>query len=137
MLGHSTEISVPARFSALPALIAHIEQQAQRAGIGLKCQQRMQLVIEELFANTIRHGYRKECEAPVHLQVTCTEKQCRLRYSDNAPPFDLLHAPTAPTNPDQIGGAGLKLIRHLTNSIRVQNTAEGNSLELIVERLKN
>ena len=107
--------------------------QAREAGISPDCQQRMQLVIEELFANTINHGHGSECDAPVRLAVFFQARRCRLLYRDSAPPFNLLQTPSANPLPAQIGGVGIHLIRRLTKSVRYLESAEGNRLELTFE----
>ena len=55
---------------------------------------RLQIVVEELFSNTIKYGYGGECERPVHLRLRCSPR-VELVYQDAAPPFD----PTAWRDP--------------------------------------
>jgi len=126
-----SEITVPARFAALPELLGHLCRQARAAGIGDACQQRMQLVVEELFANTIHHGLGGECDAPVRLAVACADGSCRLHYSDSAPPFDPMQAPLSGTALDRPGGVGIAMVRRLSDSILYRRVAGNNFLDIV------
>ena len=125
------EITVPARFTALPELLGHLCREAQVAGIGDACQRRMQLVVEELFANTIHHGFGGECDAPVRLAVACADGRCRLHYSDSAPRFDPMQVPLLGPAFDKPGGVGIAMIRQLSDSISYRRAADNNFLELV------
>lgn len=124
------EIVVSARFAALPQLLGCLNRQVESAGIGSACQLRMQLVVEELFANTIHHGHGGECDASVRLSVSCDGDGCRLHYHDSAPAFDPLQAETQPPSPGRLGGAGLHLLRRLIDSGTYRRTETGNLLQL-------
>lgn len=91
----------------------------------------MQLVVEELFANTIHHGLGGECDAPVRLAVACADGSCRLHYSDSAPRFDPMQAPVLSASPDRPGGVGIVLVRQLSDTIRYRRLPDGNCLELV------
>ncbi|MGB4674354.1 MAG: ATP-binding protein [Azovibrio sp.] len=79
---------------------------------------RLQLVTEELFLNTLQHGYGQACDAPIELSLTEEAGQVRLTYSDRAPAFDPRSQP-ARQNPEQ-AGAGLALICQLPDELDYQ-----------------
>lgn len=129
MPAHSTEISVPARYAALPELMAWLERSAATLAIGAADAQRLQLIVEELLTNSIRHGHGGECDAAIDLCLGLNDGRPALRYSDDARPFD----PTAalpPAEPDAIGGLGLPLIRGLCRSLRYERRAGRNHITL-------
>jgi anti-sigma regulatory factor (Ser/Thr protein kinase) len=90
---------------------------------------RLQIVVEELFSNTIKYGYGGECERPVRLRLRCAPP-VELVYEDAAPPFD----PTAwrenPTPRGGVGRKGIVLVLGLAESVRYERTGEGNRLTL-------
>ena len=51
---------------------------------------RLRLVLEELFTNTVRHGYREESDAPVRIALAMIERHVAVEYSDSAQPYDPL-----------------------------------------------
>lgn len=79
---------------------------------------RLQLVAEELFLNTLQHGYGQPSDAPIELSLTEEAGQVLLTYSDQAPAFDPRSQPTPP-NPEQ-AGAGLSLICQLPDQVDYQ-----------------
>jgi anti-sigma regulatory factor (Ser/Thr protein kinase) len=49
---------------------------------------RTNLVVEELFMNTVQHGHRGGSDAPVWITLEGDMGHVRLIYEDNAPPFN-------------------------------------------------
>lgn len=133
MSEHTTEISLPARQENLAALLAWVEEQAQRAGMD-GAGGRIRLVVEELFINTVRHGYGGETDAPVSLSVTADAVGIRMRYRDCAPPFDLTAADPLPPDGARLGGVGLNLVRQLADACRYCYDEGCNRVELEFRR---
>lgn len=126
---HSTEISVPARYAALPELMAWLARHAAALAIDAADAQRLQLIVEELLTNTIRHGHAGECDAAIGIRLDRHDGRPALHYSDEARPFD----PTAElpaAAPDAIGGLGLTLIRGLCRKLHYERRGERNCIEL-------
>jgi len=97
MPAHSTEISVPARYAALPELMAWLTRHAAELAIDAADAQRLQLIVEELLTNTIRHGHKGECDAAIGIRLDRHEGRPALSYSDTARPFDpTVDATTSP-----------------------------------------
>jgi len=130
----TSEMSVSARFAALTELMQWLEREANM----LESDQvkRMQLVTEELFANSINHGYGTECDATISLVLNIDAERVNLIYRDSAKPFDLLSAQPLPASTDRIGGIGLNLIRALASAIRYQYKNGHNIIELDFSRDK-
>jgi len=93
---------------------------------------RLQIVVEELFSNTIKYGYGGECERPVHLRLRCSPR-VELIYQDAAPPFDptawLATAQPAALE-GRVGRQGLPLIFGLAEIVRYERLRGGNRLTL-------
>ena len=88
MTAHSTDIFVSARYAELPGLLASVAEQAAGLGVAADDSLRLQLVVEELFINTISHGHRGDSEGRVSLTLGRKNGGLTLRYEDDAPPFD-------------------------------------------------
>ncbi len=101
-----------ARFNQLPALLAVAGAACDAAGMTAMARHRVELVLEEAFSNSIRHGYQGECDLPVWLVASMLPDGLRLVFQDAAPPFDPLHAARLPQQ-EQVGGVGRMLIKTL------------------------
>ncbi len=62
----------------------------ERHGVDRAAAQRVRLVIEELFTNSIQHGYRGETDAPVRIELGLVEGHVTVQYEDSAPRYDPL-----------------------------------------------
>ena len=49
---------------------------------------RLNLVLEELFTNTVHHGHRGDSDAPVWLTLASLQRRVAVTYEDTAPPFN-------------------------------------------------
>lgn len=83
-------ISVAARFSSLPALLSIIPADAGGAASSARHRAAMRatLAVEELFANSIHHGYEGESDQPVWLSVEHRDTSLHVTYMDAAAEFD-------------------------------------------------
>ncbi len=110
----------PARMAMLAETAAFVETFCRRQGVGPDDALRVLLVVEELFTNTVTHGYRGDSDASVsdradaHHLITL-----ELRYEDAiAPAFDPLARidsaaasllePVVEARP--VGGLGIHLV---------------------------
>ena len=75
----------------------------------------LNLVLEELFVNTVRHGHRGDCDAPVWITLDAKPDAVQVTYEDTAPAFNpYAHLPEK--KPGKIGGLGVLLTRELAAS---------------------
>lgn len=125
----------PAALSALRGIRAFVERFCAQAGIGRDHGLRLNLVLEELFTNTIRHGYRDGNDAPVWISLSRHDAGLRVVYEDAAPPFNpyaWLAAATAagPQPPRRPGGLGILLTKELAASREYAYVFGRNSIRL-------
>ena len=112
-------VCVPARFSSLPQLLAILSTNAV-APDHVPSLLRAQLAVEELFVNSIHHGYGQETDHPVWLTVQHGDTVLRVVYTDQADAFNPL-SPGIDTGNDaearktgqRVGGLGHQLIVNL------------------------
>ena len=113
----------------------YVEGACTTAGIGREDCLKLLLIVEELFTNTVIHGYREESESPVWIAFEPCDTGFTLCYEDAAPP----HNPFGEYRPmdtavliaqQPVGGLGLKLIRSLARAASYSREGERNCIRL-------
>jgi anti-sigma regulatory factor (Ser/Thr protein kinase) len=79
---------------------------ARQLGVSDEDSRRLQLIAEELFTNTVAHGFGHDSEAPVRLELERHASGITLRYSDSAPAYDPTANPQQTASADKAGGLG-------------------------------
>jgi serine/threonine-protein kinase RsbW len=110
-----------ARLAELRAIRTFLERFCDSSGVGGDSCLRLNLVLEELFTNTIRHGYRGDCDAPVWVSLERDAAGVVLVYEDTAPPFNPYRrlpslAPESTAEIRKLGGLGVLLTKKLAAS---------------------
>ena len=96
---------------------------------------RVVLVLEELFTNTVAHGYPAGSEGPVWVSLGLAGSAIEITYEDAGPPFDPIGGAAAVSRPDEeqtLGGVGLALVRGLCASARYARDGDRNRVILTV-----
>jgi anti-sigma regulatory factor (Ser/Thr protein kinase) len=129
------------RFTAKQA-----EFDAIRAFIDTACasldddeRKRAELLVEELFANSVHHGYGGDSDQPVWLTIHIDEHGCRLQYEDCAPAYNpfLAEEPdldSAVPEDRPIGGLGIVFLNELSSDRSYSRRGDRNVIELVVRR---
>lgn len=102
-------------------LRAFLEAFCAETGLSRDACLRLNLVLEELFTNTVRHGHRGDCNAPVWVAVSRRDDTVQLVYEDKAPPFNPYarlpeEVPETTLELRKIGGLGVLLTKELAKS---------------------
>jgi serine/threonine-protein kinase RsbW len=125
-------LDVPATATGLRSSLERITRACARRKLPRDTASRLQIVVEELFSNTIKYGYGGESEQLVHLHLRLSPR-ISLVYQDAAPPFD----PTTwretaprPAADQQVGRRGITMVLGLAESARYERLAGGNRLTL-------
>jgi serine/threonine-protein kinase RsbW len=133
----------PQRFRAhmddLQAARALAEAVCAQQGVAPGDTLRLALVLEELFTNTVMHGHRRNCDAPVLVGLHTSDTHLHLHYTDDAPPFDPLQylksaAPDAEIEREHPGGWGLHLVARMAEHIDYARVDGFNRLRLALRR---
>jgi len=129
----------PARLAALRDTGAFAQVFCERNGIDRHTALRLTLVIEELFTNTVQHGYRAESDLPVRIELSACNGGVAIFYEDAAPRYDPLARSCgasaeldAPFAARSVGGLGLYLISQLVADARYAYENGCNRIWLIV-----
>jgi serine/threonine-protein kinase RsbW len=125
-----------ARLEAFPELRRHAESCCADAGFERPAIDRLVLVLEELFANTVEHGYgaaAAPAERPVWLTIAAAMGRVEVVYEDAGPEYDPFTraAPpdyTGPVDSWQIGGLGVALVIRLGRNVRYERLEGRNRI---------
>lgn len=110
--------------SEYPRLREFVDQACQRANCSPGQRTRVQLVIEELFSNTVKYGRRDAAPVSVTLSMEFGgEEPMTIRYEDDAPQHDAFDQSgiedelQASVTKRRVGGLGILLIRELGKDV--------------------
>jgi len=124
----------------MAAVTAYIEEYCLRRAIVRSAALRLTLIVEELFTNSVLHGYGGEGDAPIWVGLSGAGDVVELCYEDAAPPYNPLEqlqqghaAPVDQTVSGRaVGGLGVFLVAQLTHSARYAYLDGRNRLVLTV-----
>lgn len=122
-----------ARLDEGPTLAAFVE--AAVAGMSDRLSMRLRLVVEELFVNTVTHGHRGDCDAPVEVTILVEDDRVVLTYVDVAPPFDPfahVHGPESgvPLEDRTVGRLGVFLVTKFATRYGYVRAGEANRISV-------
>jgi anti-sigma regulatory factor (Ser/Thr protein kinase) len=124
-VANSAARTFAARFSIVPETARFVESFCASHGIARDDRLRLTLIVEELVANTILHGHRVECDAPIVLALCAGADGISLRYEDTAPAFDLAAALSNAADVHDtefelrpMGNVGLRLVANYATGVR-------------------
>lgn len=110
----------PARLDSLQSVREFLGTFCKEVDLGRDNCLRLNLILEELFTNCVRHGHRGDCSAPVWVTLTGDKSAVAINFEDTAPPFNpfaVADAPLAATLEHRpIGGLGLLLAKGMAAS---------------------
>lgn len=125
-----------ARLSEFDEIAAYIESAC--ATLQEDARLRIVLLVEELFVNSVNHGYGADSDEPVWLTLSVNSDECHLVYEDCAPAYDPFATvdTAASTNGDvdqrRVGGLGIVLLVEFSTQHGYQRTDGRNVIELHV-----
>ena len=125
-----------ARLASFPEVRGLAEAFGAALGADHRAILRIVLVLEELFTNTVTHGYPAGSEGPVWVTLASGCGEIEITYEDVAPAFNpLTDASTALDQPHAHearppGGLGLALVRGLSASVGYTRVGDRNRVTL-------
>lgn len=128
-------LQVHARRAEFPALAGLVETACATSPTEHRL--RLLLLVEELFCNSLEHGYGAECGQPIGLALQPDGEGCRVLYWDHAPAFDPFaerEAPelTADIDLRPVGGLGLLLLARYASWRRYRRQEGSNLVEFFL-----
>ena len=129
------------RFTARQAEFDAIREYIDSACASARDDERMRVVllVEELFANSVMHGYGGDCDQPVWLTVIVNDDRFHVVYEDSAPPHNPFDMPEpdlddADIDHRRVGGLGIVFLNELSSARRYERQGDRNVIELHVPR---
>jgi serine/threonine-protein kinase RsbW len=106
------------RLSELRGISTFLEGFCSATGVQREHCLRLNLVLEELFTNTVHHGHGGDSDAPVWMMLSSDDEGVHVIYEDTAPPFNpYARLPEQPPDTTlemrKIGGLGVLLTKEL------------------------
>ena len=128
-------LTLRSRLSDMKQLPPWIEALASRHGIPSNIQFGVELCLEEVVSNVIRHGYGGAEDRPVTVRfVAPRDNYFEFVVEDQAPQFNPLEAPAldaiSPEDDARIGGQGIRLLREFADTVEYEPMPAGNRLRI-------
>ncbi len=125
----------PARMDSMQEIRKFVEEAGTQAGLKREDALKLLLIVEELFTNTVMHGYGGDSDAPVWIGLEAVAAGVRLSYEDQAAAHDPLSSFTpmktsVMLNQQPVGGLGVKLIRKLATDLSYRREHDRNCIQL-------
>jgi len=103
-----------ARRTELRRIGSFIEQFCTETSVPREKCLRLNVVLEELFVNTVTHGYGADTDAPIWITLEPRAPGVQVTYEDTAPAFNPLAYPVQTGEMrGKVGGLGVLLAREL------------------------
>jgi serine/threonine-protein kinase RsbW len=128
------EISLDGNVKELERLSAWIEgfcvENALEGEVGFD----LNLALEELFTNSLRHGGCEGMRDAAHVRLRLTGDGVQVEYSDRGAAFNPLDAPepdlSAPLMERRPGGLGVYMVRRVVQDLRYRRRGESNQITM-------
>ena len=128
------EIALDGTVGELERLAGEVADFCRRNGLGDDVEFDLNLVLEELFMNTIRHGGCRDQAGAAHIHIRASGDSVDLEYRDRGVPFNPLDAPPAkidaPLEERTPGGLGIHLVRQIMSDVRYRRSDGENQLTM-------
>ena len=129
------ETMFPARLAAVREVREFLESFCRDAGVARPPSLRLNLVVEELFTNTVTHGHGGDCDCPVWITLEAKRATVTMTYLDQAPPFNPFGMTPRPLleggiEQRKVGGLGVLLATELTASSEYAHLFGRNRLRM-------
>ena len=94
----------------------------------------LNLALEELFVNAVRHGGCEGLENAAEIDLRMTPGSVQIDFADRGRPFDPRSAPApdlfAPLSDRHLGGLGIHLVRRLMLDLEYRRDGEWNRITM-------
>lgn len=125
-----------ADMKVLPDVVAFAAAASREAGFDGVARLFVELIIEELFTNSVMHGYGGDSSESVWVSVADEDGKLSLTYEDAAPPWDPFAPPApdldAPVEERRVGGLGIPLVKALSESVTYDRHNGRNRVILVL-----
>jgi serine/threonine-protein kinase RsbW len=128
------EFSLDGSMTELSRLAGQIGEFCAAHGLGEDAEFPLNLVLEELFTNSVEHGGCAGIPGAVAIRMEQSEGAVRVEFRDRGRPFNPLDAPppdlTAPLADRAAGGLGVHFVRQMMKNLQYDRCGEWNRLTM-------
>ena len=118
--------------SEIERVVALVERFGEEQQLPAELVITVHLVMDELVANIISHGYDDTAEHQIHVTLAVEDSVLTLRVEDDGRPFDPLQAPPPdldlPLEERPVGGLGIHIVRSMMDAVEYQRNGDRNVL---------
>jgi anti-sigma regulatory factor (Ser/Thr protein kinase) len=127
--------SIAPDLSAIGQLAEDLSDTLARAGLNETLIHQINLCLDEVLSNIIRHGSPGAGALDIRVSLCCDHEELRILVSDNGIPFDSSQPPSIPAQHDDLmerplGGLGIHIVHSLMDQILYQREQGRNHLKL-------
>ena len=126
-------LSLSSTLADLARVAPWIGEQAEEYGIPGETRFAIELCLEEVLSNIVRHGYRSEPGHALMVDCSCANGKVVFTVEDHAPPFEPKQPGEAEIqhlNTITPGGQGVRLLYRFADSVEYERLEAGNRLTL-------
>ncbi len=128
--------TIAARPRGLPALLDFARGFGREHELPEPVVHRLLVILEELFLNTVQHGYGGGSDAPVTVALSLHADELRCSYTDCAPVFvppagPPSHIERAPEEARPLGGLGVAMVRSLASDLSHSQAGAGGGNRIV------
>jgi anti-sigma regulatory factor (Ser/Thr protein kinase) len=129
-MAQSTSLILDGHLGELPRLATETARFCREQGLGADVEFDLNLVLEELFTNAVRHGDCGGVLGAAEVRLAMLANGVRVEYADCGTPFEPLSAPppdvTVPLEERRMGGLGIHLVRQIMRDFEYQRSGGWN-----------
>lgn len=131
-------LAFPNDFPSLAAARERVRRHLAALGVDERAVYAVDLVLEELAGNALRHGYDQGERGEIRVVLSMTPAEVLVGITDDARAFDpTLHPEPSPARTLQdapSGGRGISMVRNSVRAMRYRREAGRNRLDIEVAR---
>ena len=132
MTDEKISIKLESKVSEIGRLSEIVNEFGQYHQLTEECLFAVNLALEEILINVIKHGYGSNSEREIDVRIWLSDDELRAEIEDDAPAFNPLEldAPdiTKPLEEREIGGLGVHLVRTMMDRTEYRREGERNIL---------
>jgi len=131
---YEADFSLNGNLSELERLAAEISRFCRENILDDEAEFQLNLALEELFVNTVRHGGCEGAENSVRIHLLAAPDGVEVEFADRGRPFDPTTVPPAnihaPLEERHTGGLGIHLVRGIMRDMHYRRAGDWNQTSM-------
>ena len=130
---YEADFSLNGNLSELERLAAEVREFCAANSLDDEAEFELNLVLEELFVNSVRHGGCEGLPGAASVRLRCAADGVEVEFRDRGRAFDPTTAPDADTHSplqERRGGLGIHLVRGIMRDLHYERDGEWNQLRM-------